>query len=45
MVKLWDLDCLPQLRTNCRTCTTHDDHLINVLQLENLRKANHGNLP
>ena len=21
---------------NCRTCTTHDDHLVNVQQLENL---------
>ena len=29
---------------NCRTCTTHDDHLSNVLQKENLRKVNHGNL-
>ena len=44
-LQLWELGCLPRLRTTCWTCTTNVDHLINVLQLENLcGKRDHGNL-
>ena len=41
-LQLWDLDCLHTACTGtCWTCTTNVDHLINVLQMENLK--DHGN--